>query len=274
MQTPRLQTLIGLLLITMFTAGCSKDDCTDVTNPDCPNYDYCVALGKLSADFETYIHSSTAPFSDGKFYYLSTKVRDTTFGGSLQFRGLDDTGNTYAWNFGDDQRTRYGKETSYDFYRHEQSGPTMVELSVYREDDQCPERGAELAIRTESLYIIGEDADFDTRPILGTFVGNNEDESVQSDFPITFFYTSEIDEVRLKGFPRGAVNGEVLNNLGINLNYKEFLIMPTANACCSRVHGVGELSDDKQRLRIEYKIYDFDRERWIEKVWTGKRKRG
>jgi len=269
--TPLLSFVLCSLCILLL--GCKDDDCTDATNPECPNYDYCQTFEDLSPDFETFIANYRAPFGDSKIYELSMVVRDTTFGGNLSFRALDESADTYAWNFGNDPRTNYGKETNLLFNPANVSGKVEIDLNVYREVERCPERGAEHGSKTETIYIIGENPDFDVQPILGTFIGNNESEIDMPDFEITFFYDEETQDIRLKAFPRGAVNGVRLNNPIINNNYKEFLLMPTANKCCSRAHGVGQLSDDKQDLRIEYKVFNFDTEEWIDKVWTGTREK-
>ncbi|THH34343.1 hypothetical protein [Neolewinella litorea] len=243
----------------------------DDLNPACPNYDYCQTVEDLSADFETFIYTRTAPFSGDEYIVQSLVIRDTTLPGNLSFRALDESADSYEWNFGSDPRTNYGKETDLVFSRGTVDGKVDIDLTVYRDTKECPNRDNEVAAKTESVYIIGKDPDFNTKPILGTFIGNNESESDQPDFFITFFEND--GDIRLKGFPRGAMNGEVLNNPILIYNYKGFILKPSTNSCCSRAHGVGELSDDKQNLRIDYKVYDFNTEEWREKVWVGIRQK-
>ncbi len=243
-----------LLAFCALFAGCEKDtNCLDATNPECPNYDSCQTVEDLSADFETFIYTRSAPpFSGTEYIEQYLVIPGTTIPGALSFRALDETGDSYEWSFGSDPRTNYGQETKLFFSLGTVEGQVDINLTVYRDTEECPERGNEVVTNTESLYIIGENADFDTKPILGTFLGNNESESEQPDFSITFF--EDDDAIRLKGFPRGAVNGEVLNNPFLVCNYKGFILTPSDNSCCSGAYGVGQLSDDKQDLESSTKF--------------------
>ncbi|PPK87499.1 hypothetical protein CLV84_0442 [Neolewinella xylanilytica] len=264
------------LFSCLLLVGCKKEICNDPTDPDCPNYEYCTTVENLSADFTTYVFSEFNPgFGDGELYPVELVVRDTTFGGLLHFRALDESADTYEWKFPRDARTFSGQITRGQFPPDVINGEVSLKLTTLRNEVKCPDRGAEVAEHTEKIFIVPPDADFNIRPITGQFIGNNTSEPDSANFVITFFEDTEYVKgdtlVRIKNFPRNAANGERFDNPILFNNYKEFYIEPTANICCDRVHGYGQLSDDKQDLRIEYKTYDFDRQEWIEDVWTGTR---
>lgn len=265
-------SVFSLLLLI----GCKKEICNDPTDPNCPDYDYCRTVEDLSADFEAYIFSEFNPgFGDSKLYPVEMAIRDTTYGGLLHFRALDESADTYEWNFPGDARTFYGQRTRGQFPPNEINGEVSLKLTALRNELKCPDRGAEVAEQTKKIFIVPPHADFNIRPIVGKFIGNNTSEPDSVDFVITFFEDTEYVKgdtlVRVKNLPRNAQNGERLDNPILFNNYKEFYIEPTSNVCCERVHGYGQLSDDKQDLRIEYKTYDFDRQEWVDRVWTGTR---
>ena len=260
------------LFSCLLLVGCQKEICNDPTDPDCPNYDYCATVDDLSADFDVFLYWEHNPgFSDGKLYPMELTIEDTTRGGPFHFRAEDTSADDYEWNFPRDPRTFYGRLMEASFWPDVISGEVELKLTTLRTEEKCPERGTEIASKSRTVYVIPPEPAFPLHPVLGRFTGNNESEPDSADFVITFFEDTEGDAIRVKGFPRNAVNDEVLNNAFVISNYKQFYIEPTANICCDRVHGYGQLSDDKQHLRIEYKTYDFDHKEWIDWVWTGER---
>lgn len=244
----------------------------DPTDPECDNYDYCLTLPELTGNFTISKDRRSAPFGNGEYYEYSAPIIDTTFGGLISFKSLDSTATSYVWRFSTDPRERPGREVSADFFYGTTSGAQDVTLTLKRDVLDCPDRNADSITVTKSIFIINSlNPQFDGRPLIGKFRGNNRSEPELGDFTIEFFYDEAYTAMRVKNLPRNAINGERLNNAFVTDNYKSFFIPPSENSCCSRIYGSGQLTPDKRSLTIDYKVYNKVTEKWTDLVWEGTR---
>lgn len=259
------------LSFLVFILGCNScnDDCFDMTDPDCVNYNFCSTLENLDAGFEVFTFRESSPFEDGEIIRTENPIIDTTYPGRLYFRALSDDAANFDWDLVADPRFINAKE--WDLFFPASTGNVEVRLAVERDNMQCPDRDLETSSSSRTLFILPNKTDFPV-PYIAKYVGNNQSEPDSLDFEIEFFVSiPEEAKIEIRNFPRNALNRGDLDNLGIVSNYKSFIISPTANICCSRAFGAGVFSDDRRELRIEYSTYNFDLQEWKEDVWTGTR---
>ncbi|MBC6993592.1 hypothetical protein QWY85_02320 [Neolewinella lacunae] len=255
----------------VFILGCDgcNDDCFDMTDPACINYDFCLAQEEVSAEFEAFLFIETNPFETGEIIRIESPIMDTTYPGRIYFRALSEDATGFDWMVGSDPRMVTTKEWDLGFPAL--TGRVEIRLTAERELSRCPERGLETSTSARDIFIL--DHRFNSPvPYLGRYLGNNASEPDSAQFEIEFFLSRPSDgKVEIRNFPRNARNNGRFNNLGIVSNYKSFIISPTPNICCDRAHGTGVFSDDKRSLRIVYRTFDFERQVWVDDVWTGSR---
>jgi hypothetical protein len=249
--------------------GCNgfNDDCFDMTDPGCVNYDFCVAQGELTADFEVFKFRATNPFENGEIVRIENIIADTTYPGRISFRAVGEDATSYDWTVGTAPRFIDTREWELPF--REATGSVAISLAVEREISRCPERGLETKSFSKEIFVLPNKLDFPV-PYVGKYIGNNESEPNSLEFEIEFFLVDPNEgNIKIRNFPRNAINRGDFDNLGIVADYKSFIIAPTTNICCRRAHGTGRFSDNRKELRIAYSTYNFEREEWEEDVWTG-----
>lgn len=129
---------ILLLLLVLFSACCKdKPDevpCSDVTNPECPNFDPCYGKERHIADF--IIERKTwFPGPDSLEYMRSDGVFPF---GTLRFTAIDSNALSYAWYLG--AEVIHDQQFSRNFQPTDLPANTMVDVSLvitYYPDTVC-----------------------------------------------------------------------------------------------------------------------------------------
>ncbi len=98
-----MKNLLYFFLITLLVLSCSRckeEDCTDSTNPDCPNYvapvDPCAGKTEVSADFV--IEERISIIGDGEFISTDTTLKER----NIRFRAITEGAVEYKWYIGNE----------------------------------------------------------------------------------------------------------------------------------------------------------------------------
>lgn len=100
----RIAFIFIIIGFSIFNVGCNKDDesspnpdCTDPTNPECPNYDPCVEETPTDANFIMLGQmGNQSPYDE---IFLEDSV---FFGGDVKFEAIDKSSDYYKWILGAD----------------------------------------------------------------------------------------------------------------------------------------------------------------------------
>jgi hypothetical protein len=147
---PSIFILAGFIFV--LTVGACKEKCTDITNPDCENYNPCYGrTTKPNADFAA--HQWGSP---GYRCYGDTLFADGTLGWTAVFRAADTTqkGTTYKWKVGNDPRVFTDKTIFLPFGQEVIHTTIPVQLIVSRPSDAACLKTVSDTI-TKSFYFVG-----------------------------------------------------------------------------------------------------------------------
>jgi hypothetical protein len=93
-----LNTILFSLFIAFSITSCKEKECTDSTNPDCPNYvapvDPCAGKTEVSADF--IIEERISAIGAGKFIPTDTTLKER----HIRFRAITQGATEYKWYVG------------------------------------------------------------------------------------------------------------------------------------------------------------------------------
>lgn len=260
------------ILFLLLISGCKDDDCDDLTNPDCPNYDACTALQELTGDFVMFDVYNFREGAESK-RILTPVIGDTTYPNLVEFSGLDEAVDTFIWdtddpNFTVDTRS-WGATLRPDF------GIINVGLATQRMNSDCPNREFETAATNKTWTVIPYHFQYPAPYIRDAYIGNNESEPDSSEFVIRFVVTDEsVSSVALRNFPRNAPNSpdNLRSSIGLTVNWKSFTLNPNPqSACCHKAYGAGTFNNDRSELTIRYSYISPVSGERIEDVWKGRR---
>lgn len=173
--------------------GCKKDDddCSDITNPKCSNYDPCWNI-QPTADFKLRGTSVGFPVAEN----LVGEWCDTIFNWGVEFVADMENADSYEWYIGPEIEPRLGRSFKLGFKNYYQDTiqnlnpnnpdyylPLDITLIVRNEKDQCIGQSDTLLTSSSRLVL--------TRKTLtqGTFVGRVEGEDF--DREVTFWLNGE-----------------------------------------------------------------------------------
>jgi hypothetical protein len=104
--------------------GCCKEDCTDDTNPDCPNYNPCKNLKEPTGKILRCLGKSELWSDSFAYFDLGDTFLITRSGGSYISVFCPDTGCTYEWTVGSETITDQG------FFRQNIPANTPIEVTL------------------------------------------------------------------------------------------------------------------------------------------------
>jgi len=236
-----------LLLVVLSCTRC-KEECDDPTNPDCPNYvDPCAGHSEVTAIIE--IAEQAAPFFYSQIFEATDIVID---GKNVRFRCPVENAQ-YTWILG----TETIHDQEFMRYFSGYAGQNIsVTLIVQKEPDlACFPNDDGIDTLTTSFYVI----DKCEPSIEGVFRGA-WDELPTDSFNVSILAAPDWDD------PDGVCNGFYISNFSKNnpdsidvsyygwrTNYKAYI--NTDLASVDSFNGYLFLSQDKQHLRAEYKLY-------------------
>lgn len=171
-----------LFLIPVLT-GCKKDDddCSDITNPKCSNYDPCWNI-QPTADFKMRGTSVGFPVAEN----LVAEWCDTIFNWGVEFVADMENADSYEWYIGTEIEPRLGRSFKLGFKNYYQDTiqnlnpnnpdyylPLDITLVVRNEKGQCIGQSDTLLTSSSRLIF--------TRKLLtrGTFIGRVEGENFE-----------------------------------------------------------------------------------------------
>lgn len=133
------------LIILSLVQSCKKQ-CQDATDPDCSNYDPCLAFQPLTAGFEAW----------DKIVYdypnMETRLDDTCSGADVVFRPVIRDGDSYQWHVG--AQTYLTKDLTLNFGTAPDSSVIPVSLNVYRKRNaRCPAMTDTMVSQTKNIVI-------------------------------------------------------------------------------------------------------------------------
>ena len=241
-----------LLLLLMVVFACCDDDppCTDPLNPECPNYDPCLAFQPAYADFVVIDSIYGVNCSDGRGRLDLVSEVDTTFANSeLYFRAVQ-VADTYEWKVGTDPTVYNDRQFSLYFPNSIAPADIKVTLIVCKDDPyNCQTKLCDtLSKRIYILFTNGADT---VSLVIGKFKG------VDMDSPLDSFII-EIPPplpslVGIINFPRGCV-GQFLD---VTIGRKGFILEETSTVCKSAC-GIGNIMSDRKTLVIDYSVQSGD----------------
>jgi hypothetical protein len=132
--------LFSLLLLC---SRCTK--CDDPTNPECLNYNPCINVYRVSADFDIYEKAYES--------LLQKEYRtDTTIGSNVIFRAKESKAENYTWYIG--SGTYSGREVELNFGSVKDSTSISVTLIVKKKPNLlCHPKDSEVLISTKKMFI-------------------------------------------------------------------------------------------------------------------------
>ncbi|MFT6998496.1 MAG: hypothetical protein ACJAQ4_002258 [Cryomorphaceae bacterium] len=170
----------SLLFLAVVVTGCKEEDedCCDVSNPDCSNYDPCWDA-MPSADFKMRGTSVGFPVSEN----LLAEWCDTIFNSGVEFMADMEDAEVYEWYIGTETEPRFGRSFKLDFGDYIEDTlqnlnpdnpdyflPLDITLIVRSNEGACVSSSDTVLTSTSQLVI--------TRKLLtrGTFIGRVEGE--------------------------------------------------------------------------------------------------
>ena len=130
--------LVYFFLMTLLVLSCSRckeEDCTDSTNPDCPNYvapvDPCAGKTEVSADF--IIEERISAIGAGEFIPTDTTLKER----HIRFRAITQGATEYKWYVGSEIITNTQSVTR--FFPEQWAGSNIPITLVVRKipDNAC-----------------------------------------------------------------------------------------------------------------------------------------
>jgi hypothetical protein len=245
---------LGILFTLLAASGCRKD-CVDPADPECSNYDPCTGYVAADAGFRMLkIPIATLGWDcDGEEPRDLEFETDTIFaGGPVYFRADQEqaAGLSYEWKIGADARTWTTREFELRFGQNA-VGDIPVTLMVEKANPlACGGTAYTRDTLTKNLHVKRIPDDIYTggtwSPIFGRWEGRNTDD------PTSIFQVEVHPDWSLTGLLEGCTVKIPQVDIGINFMY----IKARTNTSCSRLCGVGTVSEDRREFYLTYSYND------------------
>ncbi|MCR9054750.1 MAG: hypothetical protein ACE362_01875 [Phaeodactylibacter xiamenensis] len=246
---PLFMILMGVLLF----AACEKD-CLDPANPECANYDPCLAYEPANASFKMLIIPISTYDWDcdgGEPRDLEFEV-DTVFatGGDIYFRAdqteLQASNVSYEWRVGADPQVWTTRQFNLGFLENA-VGDVPVTLIVEKiNPDLCGGTAYTRDTVTKILHVRepldNTYTDGSWSAVFGKWEGYNTDDESRT-FQIEFKPGWRLE---------GLFDGCIVESPDLSIGLKQFYIAALGKPDCNRVCGVGALSPDRRELSMDY----------------------
>ena len=251
------------VLIAMAILFACKEEplpCTDPTNPECPNFDPCIGVEPVIADFVMIDSITGFPCTDVQPLSYILKDMDYQVSKRVYLRALHDA-DSYDWYIQPHSIHTFGKIAYVDFPTVWDT--TQLEITLVTKKILPP--GciyAEQDTLSQTLQIIPYNNFFyiDWSYIIGIFRGVDRDFPNDS-FDITF--TPDAFSYGVNNFPDGCV--EQYHDVTTGRYVMQFKSNATAEPCYGFC-GVGVIHDDLKTLEINYQIRvngELQQKKWL-----------
>ena len=237
-----LPCLLVLALFIFFFPTCKEKDCTDATNPDCPNYNPCLTAKEANAEF--IIVDSLRP-SVGVY---ATAFQIDTFWptNNIYFKALHEN-DTYEWKIGTDARTFTQRLFTLTFDPNLTGNIPVRLITTRKVPAGCAAGDVVRDTFYQNLFLVEYFSNRDKLPILGTYRGYDNDLK-DSLFTITIGYNEFYDK-QILNFPRECKDAwEPVRPL---LSWRNFYVGHNGGECGFPI-GIGRLQADYKTLIIDY----------------------
>lgn len=229
--------LFGIILIS--TIGC-KEDCTDETNINCPNYDPCWREVPVSAEFS--IMQGLA-YNEHRRYFKG----DTFTTGFVRLQAVQKL-DSYEWHIGSDNRVFSGQTVELDYGLN--TGwvdVTLVGKKNHRTGCLLDDDGIDTI--QKSFYLVPRDSLL----LKGKYRGVSLSQPLDTfEFDFMYDYSTNPFSIGINQFPKECIRPY---GLDCPIGYRQFLMIDLSDEIiCPPPIGVGELSLDNT-LTIIYELY-------------------
>lgn len=237
---------IVLSLILFWTCRPNTEDCTDASDPDCPNYNPCLQFHEVKADFEIAQRAST--WGDEADLYIPTKVViANNFKGVLFTAEEEDA--TYHWYIGSEEI--YERQFIRTFGEDLVGSTIPITLIVQKEPNlTCFPWDDGVDTLTQEVEVVS----FCDIDILSTFRGALDNNPLDS-FDVAMRMHEDppndpCSDPRLFNFDQSG-DSCGCSLFGITNNYIHFY---SEESACSGARGKAFLDDNLSNIRIEYSV--------------------
>lgn len=252
--------------------------CTDVANPDCPNYDPCHAVTAADASFMILdsIEVSAAAFGN-EFPYPGFSVEaDTTWNFRDIYFKANQENATYEWLVGADPTVRTEKEFSLYFDEVALGDITVRLITTVTDTTGCLAAHELIDTSYQTIHFLNKHTERLTETgIFANYRGSLD--SAPNDFFDIDIVPYAIEEYNyMKGLfnlPRDCSVG-----MAVRTTYRYLLIVNSVNQIdCDSPLGYGFVDESGQNITIIFttQVYDVPNEQWEprsdEVVFTGTR---
>lgn len=265
-----MKNLLYFFLITLLVLSCSRckeEDCTDSTNPDCPNYvapvDPCAGKTEVSAEFKIEMEIA---FNGTTWYETDECLSGIN---TVRVTSLWEDASSYTWILGVDtfytQQHIFAVPSEYDG----QSLPVKLIINAPPQTDCFPnDNGMDTVLKYIHVRSIC-DAD-----IWGTYRGAWDSAPADSfEIKIQLPVCDEPDAI-LYELVNIDQQGDSCNN-AIWDYANDYVRFSTGNNNCSSARGFAKLEEDKVHVRIEYRLFDSNQplnpELWPLRIYRGRK---
>lgn len=226
---------VGLIGIS----GC-REDCTDETNIDCPNYDPCYWERPTSADFTI---TQGVGYNEQRSYFSS----DTFMTGFITLQALGNL-DGYEWHIGSDNRIFEGKTVELDYSPYTGWVDVMlIGKNIIKEGCLPDDNGIDTV--QKSFYLVP----YNTTLLTGKYKGvslSHPSDTFEFDFDLDMSVNPFI--FGPSQFPKGCFRPYGMMDCAIR--YRHFFMFDMGSAgFCPQPSGTGKLSLDNT-LTI---VYDY-----------------